>query len=246
MSDIYCFFQFYTVRGDGQTHVVSRRSREVRTLFWVRRCKLYETATWRSLQSETCEGCYEDAEIYTIRNDHISWMLYVVQNISVSARACFSDPAWVPFIIQTSDDKVYLPNLFVKTRLVYLVKFRERFLGIQFWEQAVISLSRERKSLSERELKEIDRQDEERHLLKERRRRIQGEMGLFNYWFDKRRREYMESVYPKPKLYLSDNLEIVVEQVEEWHWNDAESTTGTNRYSFPIKLILVSHFSIDL
>lgn len=56
----------------------------------------------------------------------------------------------------------------------------------------------------------------------------------------------MESVYPKPKLYLSDNLEIVVEQVEEWHWNDAESTTGTNRYSFPIKLILVSHFSIDL
>jgi hypothetical protein len=25
----------------------------------------------------------------------------------------------------------------------------------------------------------------------------------------------MESVYPKPKLYLSDNLEIVVEQVEE-------------------------------
>lgn len=121
----------------------------------------------------------------------------------------------MPFIIQTSDDKVYLPNLFVKTRLVYLVKFRERFLGIQFWEQAVISLSRERKSLSERELKEIDRQDEERHLLKERRRRIQGEMGLFNYWFDKRRREYMESVYPKPKLYLSDNLEIVVEQVEE-------------------------------
>lgn len=155
MSDIYCFFQFYTVRGDGQTHVVSRRSREVRTLFWVRRCKLYETATWRSLQSETCEGCYEDAEIYTIRNDHISWMLYMVQNISVSARACFSDPAWVPFIIQTSDDKVYLPNLFVKTRLVYLVKFRERFLGIQFWEQAVISLSRERKSLSERELKEL-------------------------------------------------------------------------------------------
>ena len=61
----------------------------------------------------------------------------------------------MPFIIQTSDDKVYLPNLFVKTRLVYLVKFRERFLGIQFWEQAVISLSRERKSLSERELKEL-------------------------------------------------------------------------------------------
>ena len=107
------------------------------------------------------------------------------------------------------------PIYLLKRIWCILVKFRERFLGRQFWEQAVISLIRERKSLSERELKEIDRQDEERHLLKKRRRRIQGEMGLFNYWFDKRRREYMESVYPKPKLYLSDNLEIVVEQVEE-------------------------------
>lgn len=78
----------------------------------------------------------------------------------------------------------------------------------------MISLLRERKSLSERELKEIDRQDEERRLLKERRRRIKGEMGILNYWFDKRRREYMESVYPKPKVYLSANLEIIVEQVE--------------------------------
>jgi len=31
----------------------------------------------------------------------------------------------------------------------------------------------------------------------------------------------------------------IVEQVEEWHWNDAEPTTGTTHYLFLIKLILV-------
>lgn len=92
-----------------------------------------------------------------------------------------------------------------------LVKFRERFLGIQFWDQAVISLKKEREGLSESELKEIDRQDEERRLLSVRRRRIRGEMGLFSYWFDKRRKEYMESVYPKPRVYVNDSLEIIVE-----------------------------------
>lgn len=106
-----------------------------------------------------------------------------------------------------------IPHL-LKICYSHEAKLRERFLGIAFWEHIPVLLKRERDAMSDT-MKERDRAAEERRLLIERKRRIRSELGLFNYCFDTRRREYLESAYPKPKVYLSENKEIVVKMESE-------------------------------
>lgn len=86
---------------------------------------------------------------------------------------------------------------------VFIAKFRECFLGLRFWENQVLKQYKIRQELLPlEERRELDRQDEEKRLLRERNRRIREEMGLLSYLFDRRRRDYMESVY------LNDDLEV--------------------------------------
>ena len=91
----------------------------------------------------------------------------------------------------------------------FIAKFRECFLGLRFWENQVLKQYKIRQELLPlEERRELDREDEEKRLLRERNRRIREEMGLLSYLFDRRRRYYMESVYARPNVYLNGDLEV--------------------------------------
>lgn len=86
-------------------------------------------------------------------------------------------------------------------------KMREKFLGKTFWRKKIVSMKRERDKFLE--MKESERALEERRLLRERAHRIRSELGIL-FYFSKRKRANMESFYPKPTVYLSDDYDVKV------------------------------------
>lgn len=64
------------------------------------------------------------------------------------------------------------------------------------------------------DVRERDREMEQKRLLRERSRRIRSELGI-QYFFSKRKREYIEKLYPIPIVYLSDDDEIKVKFDDE-------------------------------
>ena len=57
--------------------------------------------------------------------------------------------------------------------------------------------------------RERERAMEERRLLRERIRRIRSELGI-QYFFNRRKREHIEKLYPIPIVYLADDFAIKV------------------------------------
>ena len=55
---------------------------------------------------------------------------------------------------------------------------------------------------------------EERRLLRERDQRIRSELGI-QFFFNKSKRVNLESLYPKPIVYLSDEYDIKVRFAEK-------------------------------
>ena len=95
---------------------------------------------------------------------------------------------------------------------IMAAKVRERFLGEEFWRRKIVSLSRDREKFLE--TKEKERASEERRLLRERAQRIRSELGI-QFYLNKRKRLNMESMYPKPIVYLSDEYDVEVRFSEE-------------------------------
>lgn len=81
-------------------------------------------------------------------------------------------------------------------------KIREGFLGVAFWEKKLIVLQNERNNSVD--LQERHRAQEQRRLLRERTKRIRSELGI-QYFFNTRKREYVEKLYPIPTVYISDD-----------------------------------------
>lgn len=94
---------------------------------------------------------------------------------------------------------------------VFQAKVREIFLGVSFWEKKLIMLQNERNNSDD--VKERHRVQEQRRLSRERTRRIRSELGI-QYFFNQRKREYVEKLYPVPTVYISDD-EIKVKFSDE-------------------------------
>ena len=88
----------------------------------------------------------------------------------------------------------------------FQAKLREIFLGAAFWQKKLIMLQNERNNSVD--LKERHRAQEQRRLLRERSRRIRSELGI-QYYFNTRKREYIEKLYPVPSVYIvGDEIKI--------------------------------------
>ena len=81
-------------------------------------------------------------------------------------------------------------------------------MGVPFWEKNLKKLKKERDCRID--IQERDRATEERRLQRDRKRRIRSELGLLQYFFNQRKREHIEKLYPVPVVYLSDEFEIKV------------------------------------
>jgi hypothetical protein len=80
-------------------------------------------------------------------------------------------------------------------------------MGVAFWEKNLVILKKERDCRVD--VRERDRAAEERRLLRERKRRIRSELGI-QYFFNQRKREHIEKLYPIPIVYFSEDFEVKV------------------------------------
>ena len=88
-------------------------------------------------------------------------------------------------------------------------RMRSYVMGERWWTKKLDGLQRNRSCFADRSEKK--RALEEKRLLKERRQTIISELGFYNFYFNKHRRECMERIYPKPKVYLNNDYDIQVD-----------------------------------
>mmetsp|Transcript_952 Transcript_952/g.1261 ORF Transcript_952/g.1261 Transcript_952/m.1261 type:complete len:270 (+) Transcript_952:231-1040(+) len=83
---------------------------------------------------------------------------------------------------------------------------RLHVLGEQWWQNKIETLQREKDGfLGKCEQKRVA---EEKRLLRERRRLIRSELGIFHFHFSTHRRENLEKIHPKPIVYLDKDHDI--------------------------------------
>eukprot|EP00565_Helicotheca_tamesis_P001107 CAMPEP_0185741958 /NCGR_PEP_ID=MMETSP1171-20130828/39230_1 /TAXON_ID=374046 /ORGANISM="Helicotheca tamensis, Strain CCMP826" /LENGTH=134 /DNA_ID=CAMNT_0028413953 /DNA_START=1071 /DNA_END=1475 /DNA_ORIENTATION=- len=85
---------------------------------------------------------------------------------------------------------------------------RLNILGEVWWQDKIETLQKEKDGFLGR--CEQKRATEEKRLLRERRKLIRSELGLYSFYFSKHRRENLERIHPKPIVYLDKDHDVRV------------------------------------